>query len=246
MIRARHLLLLAAIVAKAPAIAAERRFANIGFNHIVIETGDNVRIASGTYAITAVGPQFALDLLDIRQDGETLRITRRRGGWRWDPKPLAIVVVVPALTSLTLAGPGSVLAEPLVGPSINLQLSGPGGLAVRAIKATSLAVEVSGSGGLVVGDVAADLVDVNMSGTGTAVLAGRCTTLQSRLAATGDLNASGLACAAAHVSVPGSGSAGINASQQAEVDIAGSGHVVVSGGARCVGPTSNNGQLRCN
>ena len=63
-----------------------RNFAVGAFNAVSLEGSDNVRIVpGGNVSVSATGSQRVLDALDIRVDGNTLKIDRKRssGGWSW-------------------------------------------------------------------------------------------------------------------------------------------------------------------
>lgn len=243
----RPAVLILAALAAFPGNAAERRFGNTGFSQVVVETSANVAITKGGFAVTATGAQADLDRLELRQDGATLRIGHKKGSdWRWNSKPVAIAVSLPALSAVTVSGSGDVAADQVSGAAAALRISGSGDLAVQTVKGTALSLGLSGSGNLAVGSAAAETVAVSISGSGDVAVAGRCTTLDARLSGSGDLAANRLNCTNATVSTSGSGDVSVHASGQVTARTSGSGDVVVTGGARCTSRSSGSGVIRCN
>jgi hypothetical protein len=239
------ILVTAALLATA-ASAAERRFANTGFTQVVVEAGDNVTIRKGGFGVVATGETADLDRLDIRQDGTTLRIGRKKGNWSWRGKDVLVAVSLPALSGVTVSGSGDVTADRAEADAVGLRISGSGNLAVQAVKARSLATSISGSGDLSVNGIAADTVGAAISGSGDMTLAGACTSLDARLSGSGDVAAGSLACTNATLATSGSGDIGVKASGTVSARSSGSGDISVSGGARCTSRSSGSGVIRCN
>jgi dipeptidyl aminopeptidase/acylaminoacyl peptidase len=242
----RPAILILATLAATTATAAERRFANTGFNKVVVEASDNVAIARGGFAITATGDQADLDRLELRQEGDTLRIGRKKGDWSWRSKGVQLRVSLPALSAVTVSGSGNAAADQAGGAAVALRVSGSGNLAVQAVKATALTASLSGSGNVAAGNVVAETVAASISGSGNMAVAGRCTSLDARLSGSGDLVADKLACTNATVSTSGSGDVSVHASGQVTARTSGSGDVVITGGARCTSRSSGSGTIRCN
>jgi hypothetical protein len=243
----RSILLPAALLAAAlPAHAAERSFANTGFTQVVVEANDSVSIRKGGFRLVATGSEADLDRLEIRQEGATLRIGRKRGNWDWRGRSLQVAVSLPALTAVTVSGSGNATADVAEGAAVNLRVSGSGDLAVRDVKTQALSASISGSGGLSVASVASGGVNASISGSGDIALTGRCTTLNARLSGSGDLAAAGLACTNADLATSGSGDVSLKASGAVTARTSGSGDVVVTGGARCTSRSSGSGTIRCN
>lgn len=239
-------LLIASALLATSADAAERRFANTGFTQVIVEASDDVSIAKGGFAITATGDQADLDRLEIRQEGTVLRIGRKRDGWRWNGKDVAVAVRLPALAGVTVSGSGDVTADAADAASVALKVSGSGDLAVQAVRGKALVASVSGSGNLGVASAASEAVSASISGSGDIALAGRCTSLNARLSGSGDLAAAGLACTSADISTSGSGDVSLKASGAVTARTSGSGDVTVTGRARCTSRSSGSGVIRCN
>ncbi|OYW14135.1 MAG: hypothetical protein B7Z50_05110 [Sphingomonadales bacterium 12-62-5] len=164
----RSILLPAAFLAAAlPAHATERSFANTGFTQVVLEANDTVSIRKGAFRLVATGSEADLDRLEIRQEGTTLRIGRKRGNWDWRGRSLQVAVSLPALTAVTVSGSGNATADVAEGAAVNLRVSGSGDLAVRDVKTQALSASISGSGGLSVASVASGGVNASISGSGS-------------------------------------------------------------------------------
>jgi hypothetical protein len=244
----RLALLATVMLAAVPVVAAERSFPNTGFTHVVIEGSDNAVIRKGGFSVVASGETADLDQLSVRQDGTTLRIGRKREGWRLRSKDVALMISLPALAAVTVSGSGDVAVADQAGTGgdVALRVSGSGNLAVPAVQARALSASISGSGNMAVGGVSAQTVATALSGSGDMAVAGRCTSLDARLSGSGDLDTSRLACTDASVSTSGSGDVSLRATGTVTARTSGSGDILVAGGARCTSRSSGSGVIRCN
>jgi hypothetical protein len=244
----RAAILVTAALLASPALSAERSFPNTGFTTVIIEGSDNAVIRKGGFSVVATGATEDLDRLQVRQEGSTLRIGRKNGGWRWSGKDVQLMISLPALVGVTVSGSGDVAVADQVGTGGDaaLRISGSGNLAVPAVKAQALAVSISGSGDMAVAGVVADTVSASLSGSGDMALAGRCNTLDARLSGSGDLDASKLACTGGTISTSGSGDVRLRASGTVSARTSGSGDIMVTGGARCTSRSSGSGVISCN
>lgn len=212
-----------------PAAAAERRFAATGFDRITVAGSDSVAVRRGSqFSVIAAGNEAAIDALLIEVKDGTLRIARKSGydGMRgWLGGDAVITVTMPLLHGLRVAGSANVSAAMGSGPDF--------------------ALDVAGSGNARIAGVAAERVAVRLSGSGDAMLTGRCTGLSLQVAGSGDADLAGLACADAQVKVAGSGNAALRATRTAEIAAAGSGDVLVTGGARCTKTVAGSAEVVC-
>ena len=237
--------LLAIALLAAPGAAAERRFDFTGFSRVVAESSDTVIVRKGGFAVTASGEPDDLDRLEIRQNGDQLRIKRKPGRWWSRGKPLTIAISLPMLTDLAQSGSGRITADVASGKSVSLSASGSGNVAIDRVEAAALRLSISGSGQGVAANVRADTVAAAVSGSGNAAVAGTCQQIDVRVSGSGDVDAARLACGNAVVAVSGSGDVSLQASGSAQIGISGSGDVTVAGGARCTTRASGSGTVRC-
>lgn len=222
----RACLLIAATVLAVPTMAAERRFDLAGFDRVAVGGSDNVVIRHGSgFSVVATGAQDDLDRLEIKVERGSLGIGRKSGNWNWSSKNVTVAVTLPALRGLSLGGSAAVQADRGEGDVFDLKLGG--------------------SGNLMVGQVQAKTVNVSVSGSGNAKASGQCGALNLRLAGSGDVDLSGLACTNADIRVAGSGDVLARASGQANISVAGSGDVMVTGGAKCTKRVAGSGDVVC-
>lgn len=222
----RPALLMLATLAAVSANAAERRFNVSGFDKVAVSGSDNVDIRTGnSFSVVATGEQDELDRLEVKVEGGQLKIGRKSGMWRWSSKDVRIAVTMPALRGVALAGSSDVTADKGAGDIFDAKVSGSGDLSVAALDARTANISVSGSGNV--------------------VMAGRCGAQNIRIAGSGDVDVSRLACVNSVIRIAGSGDVSARVSGDAAINIAGSGDVIITGGAKCVKKIAGSGNVRC-
>lgn len=220
-------LLVAALLAT-PALAAERSFPVGGFDRLDLAGSPDVTVTTGRAAsVRASGSDGALDRLDIRVEGNTLRIGTKRGmDWSWrDLGRVTIAVTVPMLRAVDVAGSGAVVVD--------------------RVKVADFAAAMSGSGSVRVGSLDARKTSFATAGSGTMTASGTCGSGAAKIAGSGDLKLAGLKCETLSASIAGSGSIDAYATRSATLATMGSGDINVSGGARCTVSTAGSGKARC-
>jgi len=138
-------------------------------------------------------------------EGGTLKIRFRRGIDVRGKTRIQVLVTVPELESLAVAGSGDALSESLKAGALKIALSGSGSVRIAKLEAESLAASVAGSGSLRV--------------------AGRVGEVKADIAGSGGVEAGRLEAARVRVAVAGSGNATFWARESLDVAIAGSGDV---------------------
>jgi hypothetical protein len=210
------------------AAAAERRFPVSGFEKVSASGSENITITTGKAAsVVATGPQDRLDNLDIRVDGNTLRIDHKKNGsWNWGMNDqVQIAITMPALTGLHASGSGNIFADSGSGPAFEGSLSGSGDLQIGRIDSPQVTLRTSGSGDI--------------------MAAGQCKDAKVSISGSGDMALAGLACTNVDISISGSGDVAAHATGNANIRISGSGDVKITGGARCTSRTSGSGDVAC-
>jgi putative autotransporter adhesin-like protein len=183
-----------------------------------------VTVGSPT-SVRAQGDPAALDLLDIRTEGDTL-VATVKPNVQWPPNArVTVTVTTPSLTAAELSGSGSMRIGSVHADTLSLDQNGSGAIEAPELTVTKLSVSSSGSGKVRAGG-AADDADIRLSGSGKAEL-------------------TALAAKRADVSVSGSGSLAIEASEKVSGSISGSGSVQVTGGAACSISTTGSGKATC-
>jgi hypothetical protein len=218
---------LAVFATACTASAAERSFPVTGFQRIAASGSEDVMVATGRAAsVVAIGPQDRLDRLDIRVEGDTLKIGHKTGvSMNWGKDDVVIHVTMPALTGVALSGSGDLSADKGSGPAFSVSLAGSGDVRIAEIETQSAAFSTNGSG-----DIAG---------------AGRCTAAKISISGSGDIDVGGLKCADLDVRIAGSGDVSGYASRMANVRISGSGDVRIAGGGKCQSSKSGSGSVSC-
>lgn len=175
---------------------------------VTIETDDNV-----------------LPLIETVVENGTLKIRPSKRNLNLRTKHLKIVVNARQIERLALGGSGSVDAESLRAPRLNIDLGGSGEINVRNLDSDSLAVTLGGSGDFKAESGQARKLSVSIGGSGTVDM-GR---VQSD-------NAS--------ISVAGSGEATVWARHELSMTIAGSGDVNYYGDPRISKSIVGSGDAR--
>lgn len=225
-----RLLLSALLLAgAAPAFAADKAFPVGAFNQVSASGSEDIIITTGkAVSVTATGPQERLDRLDIRVDGDTLKIGHKNGNsnWNWSSGDSVVIrVALPALHGVRMSGSGDVTADSGGGPAF--------------------VVSSAGSGDANVGRINSPSVTISTAGSGDVIAAGQCTTAKITVSGSSDINAAALKCVDADIGISGSGDVRLSATGNANIRISGSGDVVVTGGARCQSRTSGSGDVTC-
>jgi hypothetical protein len=217
------------LTAAAPALAADKSFPVGGFTQVSTSGSEDVTITTGKeVSVVATGPQDKLDKLDIRVDGDTLKIGHKKGNWgrNWSSgDAVTIRVSVPELYGVRTSGSGDIVANTGSGPAFVVSSAGSGDARIDRVDSPSVSISTAGSG------------DVT--------IAGQCKTAKVSVSGSSNINASGLACVDADIGISGSGDVKLAATGSANVRISGSGDVVVTGGARCQSKVSGSGDVNC-
>jgi hypothetical protein len=175
---------------------------------LTIETDDNV-----------------LPLVETVVENGTLKIRPSRRNLNLRTKNLKIVVNARQIERLSLGGSGSVDADVLRAPRLDIDLGGSGDIRVRGLESDSVAVNLGGSGDFKASGGKARKLSVSIGGSGTVDM-GR---VQSD-------NAS--------VSLAGSGEATVWARNELSMTIAGSGDVNYYGDPRVSKSIVGSGDAR--
>ena len=219
-----------ALVAAAPAEAAERRFTVSGFEKVQVEGPFQVTVVTGKGSgAVATGSQQALDQISIVAEGRTLRIRPNRSAWGAPPKAgeggLKVALSTHELTAATLAGSGT--------------------LAIDKARGMRLDVALSGSGRITIGQVEADRLNLQMLGAGALVLSGRAKSLRATVTGQGALDAAGLVADDAEIAADSTGNITLGVRRAAKVASSGAGDVTISGTPACTLSGSGAGRVRC-
>lgn len=206
-----------------------RRFPVGAFRSVELAGSDDVHVVPGNrQGVTASGPAGVLDRLDIRVEGGSLKISRRKSGWSmsWGSSRGAVITVTtPGINAAALAGSGNMRIDQVSGGAFRGSLAGSGKLIMPSVRVGTLALNLAGSG-----DISA---------------AGSAQNAKLSVGGSGNLIAPRLVSQTADISVSGSGSAQTAARGRASLSVAGSGNITVRGTTNCAISKVGSGDARC-
>jgi hypothetical protein len=207
--------------------SGERRFDATGFNRVELAGPFNVVVSiGGSHAVRAEGDTGLMQHLDVRVEGERLKIGLEEGfSYSGDAGRVTIHVTTPTISAADIAGSGNMRIAPF--------------------ETRRFAGAVAGSGNLVLERLQADDAVFDIAGSGDVRAAGAARETRIEIAGSGSMRMASLQAARAHVSIVGSGDAELNATETATVEIVGSGNVALQGGARCSVSRIGSGNVRC-
>jgi hypothetical protein len=206
-----------------------RNFPVGSFRAVELAGSDNVHVVRGDRVdVVASGPASVIDRLDIRVEGNTLKINRKHGGWtmNWGSSRGAVVTVTtPGIDAAALVGSGNLTVDHVSGGSFKGSLAGSGKLILADVRVTNVALNLAGSG------------DLSASGV--------VQNAKMAVGGSGNLSAAGLVSQTVDISVSGSGNAQGAARGHASLSIAGSGNITVKGTTNCAISKTGSGDARC-
>ena len=205
-----------------------RSFAVADFTAVELAGADDVDVkVGGGFSVRAEGPADQLDKLEIRKDGSTLWVGRKRGG-KWSlssGKGVKVYVTMPAIQAASLAGSGNLAVDKVTGGDFKGSLAGSGDMKLAQLTATSANFSIAGSGAI--------------------GAAGRVDRLKVSIAGSGDVDAAGLKAGQANVSIAGSGDVAAEVNGPAKISLMGSGDVTLGGKPQCQTSKMGSGEVRC-
>ncbi len=204
-------------------------------------SGD-VHLSVGTPSLSVTGGADVLADLSTTVRGDTL-VVDLTGRW-FDPGPLTYDLTLPALSSITLRGSGTVTGDVAGTGDATLDLTGSGRIDLAALDAGALRVSVAGSGDVAVDRVTARSAVVEIAGSGHVRLAGSTDTLDVSIPGSGAVDAGTFRARDARVAIAGSGTATVAASATLDASVAGSGEVTYLGDPRVTSHVGGSGGIR--
>ncbi len=219
-----------ALLASAPASAAEKRYGLTSFEAIDVSADVTVEVVTrAPVSAVASGPQDALDRLSVEaRDGKLVISERQFAGdeKRRGPRgPVVVRVNAANLSSATLAGAGSLQIDKLKGQRAMVGLRGPGRLTV--------------------GQIGADRLTVGMIGNGSITLGGTAKNAQMTLSGAGAVDAGALAVDQLISDSEGAGDHILRAVKSAAITARGIGKTVVLGKPVCTVRNIGSGSVQC-
>ncbi len=219
-----------ALLAIAPAVAAEKRFGLTSFEAIEVNADYAIEVTTrAPVGAVATGPQDALDRLTVEARDGRLVIGQRQFAGDADRKAprgaVTIRINAANLRSATMGGAGSLRIDRMKGTRVSIGLRGPGTLSV--------------------GTIATDRLSVTMIGNGTMTLGGTAKQAQMTLSGAGMFDAGALAVDMLTFDGEGAGDHMLRAVKTAAVTARGVGQTVVLGKPVCTVRNIGNGSVQC-
>ena len=209
--------------------AGAKRFMVGSFDSVSLEGSDNVRVVRGSgTSVVASGPQTVLDKLDIRVEGSTLKVGRKRQGsgtYRNRDKSAAVTVTMPSIRAAAIAGSGDMMLDRADGETFDGSVAGSGSMQIASLTVKRASLSIAGSGYL--------------------MALGTSDDSRLSIAGSGNLDAARLQSRRTDISIRGSGNARVSASNSAAISLTGSGDATVIGTAKCTVTKKGSGVARC-
>lgn len=173
-----------------------RTYTHTGFDSITASSGVNVVLSQGPYSVVAEAPEGRLDSIEISQDGNELKLSRKAELTFFGVSGRYVVhVATPTVTRIDVSGGADLDADAFTVDAITLSASGGGDLNLTGFKAGTLTATTSGGG------------DINISGA--------CQSATIDASGGGDFSGKHLDCATAVATASGGGDVEIGATQSA-------------------------------
>lgn len=146
----RLIAVLLALVAIAPAHAAERSFLIGSFEDVIVEGDIQVTLETGlSPSAKATGDKSRLDALKVDQQGKVIRIRMRGlGASRVSGEPVKVALSGRNIRKLVLQGNGRIAASDLNLPMIRVEIRGSGEIDIAKVKTDRFVALLVGSGKL--------------------------------------------------------------------------------------------------
>jgi hypothetical protein len=206
-----------------------REFELTGFDRVALAGPHDVIVTvGGASSVRAEGDSKLIDRLEIKVEDGELRIgmkDEKNFRWNFNGKPLTIYVTAPSLAGAAVAGSGNLKVDRADGKSFAAAIGGSGDIELGAIKVEEASFAIGGSGNIKAAGTAQSS-NVSIGGTGALEL-GKLETRRTK------------------VSIAGSGSVNARATEAADINIVGSGDVVIAGGGKCTVSKMGSGEARC-
>jgi hypothetical protein len=226
----RIFLALAALLAAAPALAAERRYTVTDFDRVQVEGPYEVVLATGRApGAAATGTAEALDRVSVSVEGRTLKVRVNRSAWAANPAanpgPVRVVLSGHAMRSASVSGSGSLAVDKMSGLRLDLAVAGSGRIAVAKLEA--------------------DMLSATLVGSGRMELAGAAKQLRATISGSGDFAAAGLKVEDAVIGADTAGAIALAGGRTVKLRVTGAGDIDISGDPACTIEGSSSGRLRC-
>lgn len=219
-----------ALLAAAPAAAAERVYPVTDFDRVHVEGPYEVTLEVGGPSSARVdGSREAIEAVSVEVQGRTLRIRPNRSAWGGYPGASTGPVTI-RLATRSLRG---------------ASVTGAGSLTVDGARGLRLDLAVSGSGRVAANGVQADMLVLGLAGSGELAVAGTAKSVKATVAGAGDLDAAGLRAEDAEINAETSGNVAMEVRRNAKIVASGPGSVAIIGDPACTVSVRGSAQVDC-
>lgn len=198
------------------------------FDQIELAGYGNLTVVQGAgYEIELSGADSVLDRLSTEVRGDTLYIEQDDPWFRWwtfSEPGLDLVVTVPELTRIAVAGAGEVTMDDFEGEEFEFRLSGAGSFSAD--------------------DVRFEDLRVTLSGAGSAELSGEVDSQRVEISGAGSYDGKDLRSSSARVEMSGAGNAVVWVEDDLDLDLSGAGSVEYYGDPRVSQDLSGLGSVQ--
>lgn len=140
-----------------------------------------------------------------------------------------VTVTSPELNSIEITGSGSIEADTLMSPDIDLRSTASGNLYAQYLVSTGLKIGMTGSGDVSILNITCNATDFTLTGSGSLQISGKSQTGNMKVTGSGDIKSSGLALTTANETLTGSGNVYTTVTNTLNAVISGSGNIYVKG-----------------
>lgn len=210
---------LALFAVASPALAAERNYSVVSFDHVRVDGGYHVTLKTGVAPFaTASGSPDALDGLSVEVLGRTLIVRSNPSNWGSTPGgargPVEVTIGTHDLSAAWVNGSGT--------------------LGIDAVKGLAFDLSVQGSGAATIDAVDVDQFKLGIAGAASARLSGRALRMTAVVRGTSSFDGSGLTVRDATIGADGPSIVKLIATDTAKVDAMGLASVTLAGAPACV------------
>jgi hypothetical protein len=205
------------------------------FDRIAVAGPFLVRVSTGDGPdVRLSGPRTMLADTEIFvRDGQLVIRWQEGASWsRNGSHGVDIDIKVPSLREATMYGAGSIDINRVHGESFGAMLASSGGIAVQKLDVKRFEAKLAGSGSLRVGELDADAADVLVAGSGAMRATGTARTATLKLFGSSAFNNPDLSVREATIFKSGPSTVRLNVTEKADVQTAGPGEVVLTGGGK--------------
>jgi hypothetical protein len=171
--------------------------------------------------------QRHLSKISTDQSGNTLSIAFNTSTLH-NRNPIEVEVTLPELQKLSLRGSGKGQVMGFKGAQLELALNGSGDLELDG-EYKNINANLRGSGDLSLSTSNSDKVELDIIGSGNITAKGQSKSLVTQLNGSGDISAEQLLADIVNITLNGSGNTDVHAKQSVNVNLRGSGDVMVRG-----------------